>query len=99
VRGLPAGADRGLERIPFTTEWASPSTRANLTSGAYPITNLGTQGVQPDQTQPVAMNVGEPEAPFGGTPWTLPGQVQAENVSTTGGNYIGYFKLDPSTQG
>lgn len=95
VQGLPAGADGGLERIPFTTEWVlAINSEPNLTSGPYPITILGTQGAV-DQTSTVQLNVGEPEVPFGGTPWTLPGQVQAENFDN-GGNYIGYFNLDPS---
>jgi len=95
VLGLPPGADASLVHIPFTSEWALPITsKPNLRSGSYPITILGTQGAA-DRSSTVQLNVGDPETPFGGTPWTLPGQVEAENFDN-GGNYIGYFNLDPS---
>ena len=39
-----------------------------------------------------------PEQPYGGTPWTLPGTVQAENFDT-GGDNIGYFTSDNTNHG
>ena len=38
------------------------------------------------------------EAPYGGTPWSLPGTVQAENFDT-GGNNVAYFTTDNINHG
>jgi|GEM_PF-549811 len=82
----------------FRPSWRSPNqsslelkTSDGASAGTYPITITGTQrNLQRSST--VQLTVGGPETPFGGTPWPLPGLIQAENFDN-GGNGVGYFNL------
>ena len=95
VQGLPGGAFGEPLPIPFSNKWVLPITSAsNVPSGWYPVSITGNQGAT-EREATVSLNVGQPETPFGGTLWALPGIVQAENFDN-GGNYIGYFNLDAS---
>jgi chitinase len=42
--------------------------------------------------------IAQSEAPYGGTPWAVPGTIQAENFDT-GGNSIGYYTSNNTNQG
>ena len=42
--------------------------------------------------------VGGEETPFPAGPAAIPGTIQAENFDN-GGNYVGYFNLDPTDHG
>ncbi len=98
--GLPSGSFGQLVPVPSpnSREWLLPiETLPSAPAGSYPVTIRGTQGaLQASST--VQLNIGGTEAPFGGTPWTLPGRVEAENFDK-GGNYVGYFNLDSTDQG
>ncbi len=98
LAGLPSGA-YGLLIPDFSADhWILPlETLKGATSGTYPITIRGTQG-SVEQSSTVQLTIGEKETPYGGTPWPLPGLVQAENFDN-GGNYVGYFNLDATDQG
>lgn len=98
VQGLPAGAFAALDPISFTNEWILPIfSEPSVHPGSFPLTVTGSEGgIQRSST--VQLNIGQPETPFEGTPWTLPGLVQAENFDQ-GGNYIGYFNLDTADYG
>lgn len=74
--------------------WLTLTTRDNASAGTYPVTVTGTQGdVQRAST--VNLTVGGQETAYGGTAWSLPGLVQAENFDN-GGNGVGYFNLNSS---
>ncbi len=98
VTGLPAGSYGAVLPVPLTDEWLLPIyTEASLGSGTYPVTITGTEkGVQHSST--VQLTIGGQETPFGGTAWTLPGLVQAENFDN-GGLNVGYLNLDPVDYG
>lgn len=91
--GLPGGAFGVPIPVPFTNDWILPIlSEPQVTSGSYPVSITGTQGGT-ERTSTVSLNVGQHETPFGGTPWTVPGTVQAENFDNGGFN-VGYFNLD-----
>jgi glucosylceramidase len=98
VDGLPAGVSGEPVRQPFSLGWILPiRTESGVQSGTYPVTITGAQG-NTERTSSVKLTVGDAEMPYGGTPWPLPGLVQAENFDN-GGNFISYFNLytsDPS---
>jgi carbohydrate binding protein with CBM6 domain len=73
---------------PWRREHAGPD---GASAGTYPITITGTQG-NLQRSSTVQLTVGGAETPFGGTPWPLPGLIQAENFDN-GGNGVGYFNL------
>ncbi len=99
VNGLPSGAFGQLVPLDFSMDqYLLPvETLANAPAGTYPVTITGTQG-NTQTASTVQLTVGGKELPFGGTPWTLPGLVQAENFDE-GGNGVGYFNLDTTNQG
>lgn len=98
VQGLPQDTFGSIVRPPFSDEWWLPILSfSNASSGNYPLTITATEGSS-TQSAKVQLSIGEPETSFGGTPWTLPGTVQAEDFDK-GGNYIGYFNLDTVNQG
>jgi O-glycosyl hydrolase len=69
--------------------WLQLNSSDGASAGTYPVTVTGTQGkVQRSST--VQLTVGSPETPYGGTPWSVPGLIQAENFDD-GGNGVGYF--------
>ncbi len=95
VDGLPAGAFGEPVQQPFSSGWILPiRSESGVQSGTYPVTITGAQG-NTERSSSVQLTVGDPETPYGGTPWPLPGLVQAENFDN-GGNFIGYFNLYPS---
>ena len=97
LEGLPSGTTGALTRVPSTDDFILrllPLPGAS--GGSYPVTVTGTQG-NTVRSSTVHLNVAGPESPFGGTFATLPGIVQAENFDN-GGNYAGYFNLDPTNQ-
>ncbi len=98
LSGLPSGTFGDLIRLPRTNDWALPILAlSDAPSGTYPVTITGAQGGA-EAAATVQLTIGEKETPFGGTPWTLPGLVQAENFDN-GGNSVGYFNLDTTDQG
>ncbi len=98
VQGLPPSSFGGILQIPFTNDYVLPvETFSNAPSGTYPLTITGRQG-NTTAASTVNFIVGGKETPFGGTPWTLPGLIQAENFDE-GGNDVGYFNLDPRDYG
>ncbi|HEY4762849.1 MAG TPA: carbohydrate-binding protein [Candidatus Sulfotelmatobacter sp.] len=69
--------------------WLQLNSSDGASAGTYPVTVTGTQGkVQRSST--VQLTVGSPETPYDGTPWSVPGLIQAENFDD-GGNGVGYF--------
>ena len=69
--------------------WLQLKSSDGASAGTYPVTVTGTQGkVQRSST--VQLTVGSREIPYGGTPWPVPGLIQAENFDD-GGNGVGYF--------
>ncbi len=99
VNGLPSGAFGQLVPLDFSSgQYLLPvETFASAPAGTYPVTITGTQG-NTQASSTVQLTVGGKETPFGGTPWTLPGLVQAENFDE-GGLGVGYFNLDTTNQG
>jgi len=95
--GLPGGTFGEPIPVPFTNDWFLPiESFPGASSGSYPVTITGTQG-HTEKSSTVQLNIGEPETPFGGSPSTLPGLVQAENFDNGGFN-VGYFNLDTTDQ-
>ena len=98
VQGLPSGSFGEVLPLPLPHKYIVPIlTLKDAQSGTFPLTIIGRQGDQ-ERTSTVQFTIGGQETPFGGTPWTLPGIVQAENFDN-GGNYVGYFNLDTTDQG
>ncbi len=98
--GLPSGALGQLLSVPSPNgrEWVLPiETIASAPSGTYPITIRGTQG-SAQAASTVQLTIGGKELPFGGSPWAIPGLIQAENFDE-GGNFVGYLNLDTTNQG
>lgn len=99
LSGLPSGAVGQLVPLGFSDDhYMLPvETLAGASSGTYPVTITGTKGNR-EATSTVQLTIGGQEKPFGGTPWTLPGRVEAENFDE-GGLGVGYLNLDTTNQG
>ena len=83
-------------RFPSPTSTCFRGDRTSATSGSYPINILGRQG-NATASSTVNFTIGGERDPFPGT-GHIPGVIQAENFDN-GGNYVGYFNLDPSDMG
>jgi len=90
LASLPAGVNGQIQPswVPGQS-WLQLESSSGASAGTYPVTVTGTQG-NTQRSSTVQLTVGSPETPFGGTPWPLPGLIQAENFDN-GGNGIGYF--------
>ena len=105
IAGIPAGvegrpfrlgSEDGAEQDSLARHFLLPIEAESASPGTYPITLTGTSGAA-SKSAVVDLTIGK-EVPFGGAPWTLPGQIEAENFDD-GGNYIGYLNLDTVDQG
>jgi glucosylceramidase len=87
VTGVPPGVD---------TEVGQQKLRVSVSSaaapGTYPLTLTGTADGKTDSAT-VQLVVGPAAAPFLGTPWTIPGRIEAENFDI-GGEGIAYHDID-----
>lgn len=98
VQGLPGGAFGAPVPIPFTNQYVLPVlTDTAVNAGSFPVTITGSHGGQ-TASATVNLTVGSPETPFLSSPVSIPGLIQAENFDN-GGNYVGYFNLDPVDYG
>ena len=98
AQGLPSGAFGEPLPIPFSNQYLFPVvTETSASSGTYPVTLTGRQGNE-TASSTVSLTIGDKETPFPGGAASIPGLIQAENFDN-GGNYVGYFNLDPSDGG
>jgi hypothetical protein len=78
--------------LPYAPVTANPAT----TSKTLGAVNLGLSGSGVPAT--VTPNGSIPEAPYGGTAWPIPGQVEVENYDV-GGEGVAYHDADAANQG
>jgi fibronectin type 3 domain-containing protein len=98
-RGAAAG---GESTTPIATGLTGTSyTNAGLTNGTayyYKVAAVNASGTSDLSNEASATPAGSTEAPYGGTPWAIPGTVQFENYDT-GGEGVAYHDADVANQG
>jgi beta-glucanase (GH16 family) len=80
---------------PYNFAWT------NVPAGTYSITAKATDDKgATTSSAPVTVNVTNPivQTPYGGTPWTIPGKIEAENYDL-GGEGIAYHDATTANQG
>jgi subtilisin family serine protease len=110
VAGLASDADSGIARVSFFagtaligTDGVAPyqSTWTNAPVGNYAITAVATDNEGATATSsPVTVHVlpGAASVPFGGSPFNIPGVIEAENFND-GGEGAGYHDMTPGNAG
>ncbi len=99
VDGVSATSEVTVPNTGGWQTWTTVSTNINLTAGQHVVQlfmdSVGASGSVGNFNW---FEVVSSEGPYGGTPWTLPGTVQAENFDT-GGENVGYYTQNNTNQG
>jgi chitinase len=100
VDGVNATTELTVPNTGGWQNWTTISTSINLTAGQHVIQlhmdSVGSAGTVGNFNW-FALNA-QAGGPYGGTPWPIPGTVQAENFNT-GGENVGYYTDNNSNQG
>lgn len=73
-------------------------TVADLTEGSHTLKAVATDNEGNESSASITIKVNEKRAPFGGTPQTIPGRIEAENYDL-GGNGRAYYDTDEGNKG
>ncbi|MDB5272540.1 MAG: C-terminal target protein, partial [Chitinophagaceae bacterium] len=110
INATAADADGTVSKVDFYngtsllgTSTASPYSFvwSNVAAGSYSIKAIATDNSGAATTSSsVAVTVSTPvvEAPYGGTPWAIPGKIEAENYDL-GGQGLAYNETTTANQG
>lgn len=71
---------------------------SDLEYGAHTLKAVATDNEGNEVSASIAIKVTQPQAPFEGTPYTIPGKIEAENFDL-GGNGISYYDTDDDNKG
>ena len=94
VSGLPSGASAKFDDGDVHDDHSilSIHTSAVTPPGTYPIT-ITASNDSSSEAATIQLKLGPQPTPFGGTPWPIPGLIQAEDFDT-GGEGIAYHDID-----
>ena len=71
---------------------------SGLEAGSHTLKAIAKDNEGNESSASVAINVHEPQTPYGGTPQTIPGKIEAENYDN-GGNGYAYYDTDEGNKG
>jgi hypothetical protein len=97
MRSTVSGAETLHDTVIARTNYTDNGLM-NGTTYYYTIVATNSYGSSPSSAEASATPSGPVEAPYGGTPWPIPGTVELENFDT-GGEEVGYHDTDPTNDG